>query len=98
MVGAHAEDIHPWASRTCHAELVKRIARPVCDRVIFDWPRVHQVDVLILEHAYARELAGEFVARVAPAGRIIVGPDHVGRAEVVDVDGEEIEEVTIAGT
>ena len=66
--------------------------------MVFYRPCVYEVDVLILEHAYARELAREFVARVAPAGRVIVGPDHVGRAEVVDVDGEEVEQVTIAGT
>ena len=97
-VGAHAENVHPWASRVCHAELVECIARPVSDGVVLDRPRVHQVDVLILEHARPRELARELVPRVAPARRVVVCPDHVRRSEVVDVDGEEVEQIPVART
>src|SRR5205814_3147177 len=59
--GTRSEQVHPWARRVEHAELVERIAARIGDRVVLHRPRVHQADGLVLEHAHSGELARELV-------------------------------------
>src|SRR5205085_411936 len=92
-LGGRAEEVHARA-RLRLADRVGRVAGRIGDRVVGDRVGVHGRDVLALEDARARELPREELPRVV-ARVVVVGPGRVGGAGVVDVDGQEVEQVAV---
>src|SRR5207245_4668477 len=91
-----AKEVHPRAGALGEAVAVEDVTRAVGNRVVANRPARLQGDVLILEDSISGELPRELVARVGASPLMVVRVHDMRGTEVVDIDGEEVEQVAVA--
>ena len=62
--------------------------------MIGDRVRIHRRNVLGFEDAGSGQLSREELPGIVPPV-VVIRPGHVGRSHVVDINGEEVEQVSV---